>query len=222
MRSLTKGFEPKKLQDWRRENPNETNWSTLPGEVKQEIRESLCRDQGNLCAFCERRIRPERKAADREHMRIAHGVPRQGPSGVPEKTFDWQNLLGSCPDSYHPTKTCDVAQADRPLCASPYSTLQLEAKLQFKRDGSIETLNVDLARDLETLNLNADRLKMSRQDALRAFTHSVSAKLGKEATWKRSSLEGIRTRAQDPRLADLEVHHTFLLFHLNRWIHRHP
>ena len=59
------------------------------GELKnrEPIRESLCREQGNLCAYCMRRI-----SADASH--VEHIVPQS--MCKPGQDVDYNNMLAVC------------------------------------------------------------------------------------------------------------------------------
>lgn len=217
MRSLKKGARPRSLALWIQANPGITEWDALDSAVKQEIREQLCLDQGYLCAYCESRIRPERKALDREHMRIDHWMPRRGPHGDPSRTFDWTNLIGSCPEDQGNERHCDVARGDRPLHVSPYRGRGLGAKIKFKKtDASsiaIESTDPSITLDFAILRLNAASLRSNR----RAVYESLVDYLGKQKMTS-ADLSALGKRLETPVGNELSPYLSCALFYVRRWI----
>jgi uncharacterized protein (TIGR02646 family) len=70
------------------------NWDGLGAADRTPIRESLVRDQGGLCAYCQRRITlDEEPTTGLPQMKIEHWRPRSDPDTRP---FVWLDLLGVC------------------------------------------------------------------------------------------------------------------------------
>ena len=89
MRRIEKGLEPACLADLR--GTPGADWSTVTGPQKQELRERSLAEQHGLCAYCMSKLpRPPSS----ESMTIEHFETR---AKVPERIFDWSNLLGVCP-----------------------------------------------------------------------------------------------------------------------------
>lgn len=220
MRSLKKSPEPASLVFWRRQNPQITDWNSLDSGVKQELQSKLCEDQASLCAVCESRVRP-----NGQELRIGHWVPRRGPEGDPSKTFDWQNLWGSCAegDEAH----CDVAQGSKRLSfLDPYHfPALLETLIVFRKkvDGQSGIRGVAIScrdqrgeADIGTLNLNTARLQQNREAAIR----ELEKRLGNTGHWTRANLMTLRQRIAREGPNGLPPYVTCVLHHLDRWIQR--
>ncbi|MDC0719224.1 retron system putative HNH endonuclease [Nannocystis bainbridge] len=131
------------------------------GDQKQSMRDALVRDQGSLCAYCQRRVK-----ATEADMRIDHWHPRERGGGV----FQWNNLVGSCADRV----TCDAAKQETRLFLHPARGLGPDPRQFLRYTGSGEVVADDerARADTRTLGLNDDRLVRARRavlDALRGW-----------------------------------------------------
>lgn len=88
MRRIEKGPEPGCLADLR--GTPGANWTTVTGAQKQELRERSFAEQHGLCAYCMSKLPNPPSSGS---MTIEHFETR---ALVPERTFDWSNLLGVC------------------------------------------------------------------------------------------------------------------------------
>lgn len=123
------------------------------GELKnrEPIRESLCREQGNLCAYCMRRI-----SADASH--VEHIVPQS--MCKPGQDVDYNNMLAVCDGNENAGNekglTCDRHRRNTPLTVNPLKPETLE-NIAYRSNGLIystdESIHVDL---VDTLNLNCE------------------------------------------------------------------
>lgn len=68
------------------------NWGDVTPEHKKEIWQQLEAMQGRFCAYCERSIRRKSKDSHIEHFVRCDNEKK--------KTFDWNNLFGSCEDKH--------------------------------------------------------------------------------------------------------------------------
>ena len=66
-------------------------WSSLGGTERSEIRSALTRDQGGLCAYCQRRLPAEDHADVTRGFKIEHWEARAEEQG----DFQWRHLLGA-------------------------------------------------------------------------------------------------------------------------------
>lgn len=137
------------------------DWDSVHGDQKQSMRDALVRDQGSLCAYCQRRVQPTES-----EMRIDHWHPRERGGGV----FQWNNLVGSCADRI----TCDVAKQETPLFLHPARGVGPDPRRFLRYTGSGEVVADDAraGEDMETLGLNDARLVRARRavmDALGAW-----------------------------------------------------
>ncbi len=123
------------------------------GELKnrEPIRESLCREQGNLCAYCMRRI-----SAGASH--VEHIVPQS--MCKPGQDVDYNNMLAVCDGNENAGNekglTCDRHRRNTPLTVNPLKPETLE-NIAYRSNGLIystdESIHVDL---VDTLNLNCE------------------------------------------------------------------
>lgn len=167
MRTITKGSEPKTLQEYRLQK--DASYGQLPTNVKDDIRKQLCEEQKGLCCYCQSRIKP-----DSESMKIEH-LQSKSENKYPEKQLDYKNLLGACYGGEKNTngiRHCDTQKGDSDISFDPCSTSpRIESKLKFLGSGQIESDDTNLQRDFaqNILNLNASHLVSNRKAVLSAF-----------------------------------------------------
>lgn len=209
MLEYPKGKEPRQLVEWQT-TPGAT-WASLDGSCRQEIREKLCRDQGCLCAYCERRIRPEEGGAF-----IEHWLPRS----LGEDELKWSNMVGVCSGRSPETLHCDKSRPPETLLylhpvqgrgPSPRRYLRYLASGRVEaRDGSPE----DVGRDIDDyLNLNAPHLQRARKvvyDALRARLTTDS--FSPAALKREKQRHTLKPGGKLPEQAEL------VLYQIDRWL----
>ncbi len=214
MRHITKGLKPSSLLAANQARPNLTTrdsaYSTYQTLLdKDEIRAALAREQGYLCAFCERRIqtgKPGRTFAEDEsgpdhNIRIAHRTPVSVDSGL---AITWENLLGSCKDE----RTCDVAQGNKALTVDPTKPASVATVRYERRDGKRGLFSTSddpaIREDVEvTLCLNDAELPMLRDSVLKG----TRLRLAKE---KKYGNPALRTHLAACLRAPLPEHFGFL------------
>ncbi|MEP7119649.1 MAG: retron system putative HNH endonuclease [Byssovorax sp.] len=160
-----KGAGPKVLIGWQA-TPN-ADWESLSGEDKDHVRAAILRDQGRLCAYCQRRI-PTRD----EQMKVEHW---QAQSGGKDK-LRWSNLLGVClgderAESGAPKGElhCDTSRGNAALFLHPVdgSGPSPREHLKYTSQGQVlprDTPQQDvIGGDIKALNLNAVRLRRERR-----------------------------------------------------------
>lgn len=79
---IQKGNEPASLTEYKKQQ-----YAYFDGCNKEDIREKLLEEQGDLCAYCMRRI-------DKDHMKIEHWYPEDKLSE--HERLDYRNMLGVC------------------------------------------------------------------------------------------------------------------------------
>jgi len=161
---------------------------------KQAAREQLAREQGFLCAFCMRRIEPDKQDASGQFvMKIAHRVPIDAQS---QRALDWSNLLGSCDGGQRLErryKTCDFRQENTPLTIDPTQDPSVR-RLHLERRGTASGLflssdDSNIAADVEgTLGLNEGDLPELREATWKAFETAVK-KAHPTSHWDRATRE---------------------------------
>lgn len=133
---------------------------------KQDLRDALTREQGNICCYCMGRIQ-----ATEMGMKIEHWECQ---SRFPGKQLEYKNLLGACrggqgqpPSRQH----CDTRKANLDLCRTPADALHnIGHTISYLPNGTIRSTDADLDKQLDdVLNLNLARLKENRAATLDAF-----------------------------------------------------
>ena len=159
------------------------DWDGLRAADRAPIRAALVRDQGWLCAYCQRRITPEEDAqTGRSQMKIEHWLPRNpagtdGRSGTTDHHFLWSHLLGVClgvsSDPEAPSARishCDTSRGNADLFLHPVDGQGPDPRdhLRYTQAGMVEPAkpNPRVDADIRALNLNAPQLRRGRQDAL--------------------------------------------------------
>ena len=147
------------------------NWRQVAPQHKAEIRACLRAMQGRWCAYCEGSL-------DTLGEHIEHFEPK---AKMPQKTFEWANLFGSC-------NQADSCGHFKDNGAGQYTLAQLlnpcadnpELYFRFRSDGTISTrpglAAGELARAQTTLrvfNLDPEhgRLRQMRKSALKGFDY---------------------------------------------------
>jgi uncharacterized protein (TIGR02646 family) len=132
------------------------------------MRLATCRDQGELCVYCERRIRPIEGSTYIEHWQA-----RSTGEGV----FRWTNLLGVCSGGSGDVQHCDRARpANTELFLHPVEGLGPSPRryLKYLAGGELaptDSAPAEVKRDIKYLHLNAEPLKRARSvvfDSLRS------------------------------------------------------
>lgn len=186
MRRIVKGPEPACLRavrlDAAREEresgkpPVSSDWSLLR-DCTQPTRDALTRDQGFLCAYCNRRIpaTAHHDGTNPHGMRIEHFVPR---SVDPRLMFDWANLLGACSGQsvvagvIH--DSCDRHRGNTLLHVHPARRPpDAETVFSYNANGTITSSDANAAQDIATLNLNAEPLRKARVAAVDAIRQKL-------------------------------------------------
>lgn len=144
-------------------------YDTLSNPLKEEVRQSLMREQGHLCAYCMRALPDARISSDDPDYKgiyIEHWVPRSPKTGVQTGlALDYGNLLAVCSGGQKPPagdrsvhrgsqKTCDAKRGNTLLTVNPLDPETLST-IYYTADGKIAALDPNIHRDLvQTLNLN--------------------------------------------------------------------
>ena len=79
---IKKNSEPRSLTEYKK--TVNSSFDNLPSNVKNDIRESLLKEQGYICAYCMKRI-------ESSDVKIEHYKARNS-----ENELDYKNLLAVC------------------------------------------------------------------------------------------------------------------------------
>lgn len=169
-----------------RETPG-ADWGSVTGAQKAEMRAALLAEQGELCAYCMRRVDAAEHTCTVEHWR-ARSAPGTDP-------FTWSDLLAVCdgggPGRDRRETYCDRFRGNAPLKQHPaHPTRDVERGVAYEADGTI------VAEDAEALNLNHATLMRNRRQVV-----DVVLQLARnaDATQLRRMLDTWRGRVDDRR-----------------------
>lgn len=195
-------------------------WDALGAVDRDPIRDALVRDQGALCAYCQRRIiAAEDPESGRPRMKIEHWYPRSAQDSRP---LVWSNLLGVCTGlSQYPDDrgrvlpTCDTSRGNRKLFLHPVvgQGPDPRAHLRYAKNGKLEphAESPRVVEDIDALNLNAPSLVRSRAAVLDAAWDKLKrANFAAAAVRRLAKLQEIVPGSSAPEHAE------FLRYHLEK------
>lgn len=164
-----KGPEPKALVEWRA-TPGAT-WESVTSRV---LHEDVLRDQGDLCAYCQRRIRSGAS------MHVEHWRARSTHEG---EQLRWRNLLGVCSGVSGTERHCDASRGNLVLFLHPVDGEGPSpiGSLRYRDDGSVvpehhAAAKSSIAADLSRLQLDCESLRRSRKAVLDALRERLKRK----------------------------------------------
>lgn len=150
-------------------------WSDLKPQDRTQIWQHLVQMQGEFCAYCQCKIDPHSNKSHIEHFYQRNNFPR--------RTFDWNNLFGSCErketcGNYKDNKAKNISPVDicKPDIHEPKDFLQfipLSGKVEAK-SGLNPTQNLIAKNTIKAFNLQHSSLVGRRR--LAAQTERPSAK----------------------------------------------
>ncbi len=189
-------------------------WSSLGAAERSEIRSALTRDQGSLCAYCQRRLPAEGDAAVAHAYKIEHWEARSEEQG----DFQWRHLLGVCSgDTSAPERMlhCDLKRGNTPLFLHPVEGEGPNPRqfLRYLGDGTVQSDDAQAEEDVDkTLNLNAGFLKRARWQVVEALRLRLEKKgFSQHALTKELEACALGTGVAAPEHAEVAR------YHLERW-----
>lgn len=211
-----KGAAPRVLKGWQA-TPG-ADWESLSAADKDQVRDALLRDQGHLCAYCQRRI----PSAD-GRMKVEHWQAQ----ATGQNKLRWSNLLGVClgdaaAETGAATKErhCDTARGDAKLFLHPVEGQGPSPRehLRYTPTGEVRALedkpelSERVQADIHALNLNAERLRRAR----RAVYDALCEHLDKYGFSKSALAAELRAASIEPDVRASE-HCEMVRYHLRRW-----
>ncbi len=177
---IEKGREPRSLTEYKKQP-----YASYDNCNKNDIRVSLLREQGFLCAYCMRRI-------TKDHMKIEHWYPE---SKLDEAgRMDYSNMLGCCvghkDNSAHSEDTCDTHKGNDIITLTPLNRDHIDQIKYRTGTGEIYSDDPIIEHDLNiTLNLNCQEqyLKENR----RAVLNTLKSHIYRKGTLSRTDWEKI-------------------------------
>ncbi|MBI4955392.1 MAG: TIGR02646 family protein [Myxococcales bacterium] len=224
MLRFAKGPQPTALTAWQA-TPS-ASW----GGFSSSIWPDILRDQGDLCAYCQRRIPANVVQAGVPAMHVEHWVPQsaEGPDML-RRDMQWTNLLGVCPGDEgvetggtRGERHCDTSRGNAPLFlhpvegqgADPTKHLSYTAEGEVRpHDGSKNAAQVQA--DIDALNLCAHRLRRARKEVLSALRIRLERLGWSQGTLRREHQQlELRPGAKTPEHCEVARHF------LRRWARR--
>ena len=163
---IKKKLEPHSLTEYKQ--IINASFDNLPSEIKDDIRKSLLKEQGYICAYCMKRIE------ENSDIKIEHYEARNN-----ENELVYKNLLAVCKGNEGYSKerqTCDTQKGNQILHIDPQKLGDIST-IFFTRNGEVKSTNSIFQRDLdEILNLNDEfgKLIPARKAALKALQKKIT------------------------------------------------
>ncbi|VVB90831.1 Uncharacterised protein [uncultured archaeon] len=167
MKHIVKDKNTPKFDRWMVENVNcQPTYGGVQGETKKDLKNSLMKEQGYICCYCERRL-----TNDDSH--IEHFTPQSNP-GV--DGLDYTNMLCSCQDKLKQGEPRHCGNLkdnwfDGELLVSPLDP-ECERRFIYTADGKIHPaiISDDAAiTTIQRLGLNIPKLNALREKAIEPF-----------------------------------------------------
>lgn len=134
-----------------------------PFRATKELKDSLLREQGYLCAYCMQRIRLDRMKVEHYHCR----------SRYPEEVFVYTNLFACCCGNTGGELHCDTSKGNQELTFSPLRCECIDS-LSYKSNGEIVSSQECWDEELNViLHLNTDVLKENRKKRMQALVEGL-------------------------------------------------
>lgn len=205
MRQIIKTAEP----------PSWTRHRLTPGaeyEATPDLRTSLIKEQGYLCAYCQSRINYER--GDVTTTRIDHIKCR---ARHPDLRLDYQNMVICCAGNIANISHCDRSKEEQDISFDLFTPDVFDTLRYNSHDGEMrstdKTVNDELNR---VLNLNHAILKANRCEALKGIIQMLSHNGRK---WSRSKVQRlIDEYSQKDRFGCYMPYNGIVLWFLNKKI----
>lgn len=128
---INKGAEPGSFL-WYRQQPN-ARFDDMDSEIKEDLRKSLLKEQGHLCAYCMCRIH------DMSDVKIEHYEAR-----TPENELQYHNLLAVCKGGEGGplvSRSCDTKKENRPIFISPLNKADMD-RIYFSNSGAVHSYDI--------------------------------------------------------------------------------
>lgn len=204
MKHITKGREPQSLIQYRKQPSSDySNYA-----AKDDLRNSLLAEQGEICCYCMRRITAQ-------NMKIEHWACQHN---HPDKQLDYRNLLAACDGGEGAAKHlqhCDTHKGDTDIKIHPADGAHhCEAFIKYQDDGVIYSDDARIDKDLDgVLNLNLQRLCDNRKAVLDGALAGLR-KRRPNGTWTKAFLQAEQRRwtnrsgdGQFPEYGQIVSHH---------------
>lgn len=210
MIKITKGREPSEWTEIR--NTPGIRFEDAP---KDDLRQSLLKEQGGLCAYCMRRI--VFNPGETTTTRIEHLKPRTQSiqEGKSWETLVYNNMVLCCDGdidgngNFH----CDRSKDDMNIGFNPFDQAVFDTISYSSKDGTIKSSNRDYDRDLnEVLNLNHPRLEANRLAVIKGLVKE----LGKRKWKKKDLVDKLHYYSSNTANGQLHAYCGVFIWYLNK------
>lgn len=179
---IKKQNEPRSLLEYKKQIG--AHYNGFPD--KDELRESLMREQGYVCAYCMRRIPETRDLPSNVQPVTVEHWDAQSENDV-ALGLDYRNMFAVCAGNRgcgdNNRMTCDAHRGNTPLTVNPLKPDTLDGI--YYKNGCILSTNPEVQKDLhETLNLNGPVLVSCRQSVLNDYIKNAVKKNHKTGSLK--------------------------------------
>ncbi len=181
MRWIRKGEPPRSLLEYKQQVG--ATYKEMDKAIRAELLSSLIKEQGGVCAYCQRYFRPGMGRITIEHHCEQSNDDCNGVTG-PDRTMDYQNLLAVCDgkNGLYGDLTCDSRKAQikwkegekmevNPLVENHAQWIKYSGSGRISSDNGLHNREIE-----EVLNLNAKHLRDLRRDEYsfiwKAATHN--------------------------------------------------
>lgn len=208
---IKKSKEPNSLTEYKKQSN-----SYYDGCDKADIKKSLLKEQGYLCAYCMKRI-------SETDMTIEHYKTQ---SSISEKeALNYNNMLGVCLGNRGAGRknyfTCDAHRENDSITINPLLRSSIDL-IYYEDSGRIYSNDPEINKDLDkTLNLNCEQVLLiaNRRQALKSLKNYLF-NLKSKGTWKKEFLEKIKKQYEYPdKDGKLQPYSGIILYYLNKRIH---
>ena len=186
MRWIEKDSEPRRLKKFRAAGGRYADFSLPKG--KQELKESLLREQANACAYCTATI-------TFDNMKIEHWQPQ---ASYPNRELDYKNLLAVCPGIWYGAAHYDTAKAHRVIGLDPTNRAHVIRLTYEKGTGKVASPDPVHDREInEVLQLNTKGLRVRRLAVLNALRKQLDkAGQGRTANYEKFLRKALQRRTE--------------------------
>lgn len=172
MRHFTKIDSPETFENWKTTQGRSARYDGIPSQIKKDLRESLSKEQSNLCCYCGVSLQEDNK-------HIEHFKPQ---SQFPGQALKYKNLHVSCMGKKHIISEVEELEFcghekgnwyDEDLLVSPLDP-NCESYFLFNFNGSvIDNKNSAAKETIKKLNLDAYLLRCQREQAIEGFMEAI-------------------------------------------------
>lgn len=182
MITIKKRHEPLSLTKFRASGGK--RYDSLDAATKNDIRDSLLKEQGYLCAYCMKRIgRDRNEEGKHKDVKIEHVTPRaitQDSSDIQTNMLeiDYHNMVAVCRGVTNGTFHCDTSKGNQTIHFHPCDPGVEESIKYGLKDGEIRSANDTWNEDIvssDKLNLNHPTIKNNRRAALEGLIHYLNS-----------------------------------------------